>query len=523
MYASVVGVGLVGGFFAPKQGPEEPRPSPPAEVGTAGALSALSVATPVSADKDGAESPELHALRVDERLMFGEPPPAVAPFAPPFVAGCPENAPYCDEAGAARWMSGLRMPDLPVHADPAIGRLVQYYTEDAGGRKTFRSWLKRSGRYRGVIEASLRDQMIPRDLMALVCNESGFSPTAVSSAGAVGLWQMMPETARAYGLTVEDDFDERRGTEKVSGAAARLLSDLYEKFGTWELALAAYNLGYKGMLDRVRDTGSNDYWTLRKLKGGLPAETAAYVPRVVALAIVMNNLEHFSLSDEHLDPPNETGDLSVPSGTSAALVARAAGTSIERFRELNPELLADTIPSRGHDFVVHVPSTGLARARLMLPRLLDRRDRDGLESEVSRSFDWGKDEVPVRAEVRRRDVDSERSDGEEARPGVVLYRVGDRDSLEEIARSFGTSVDEIAEANYLDPGAKLQRGMLLSIRAREDVLGRIMRRRAAARLKAPDPTVEHDPPSAKTPNPQDAHSPRPPTSAETAQNVKPRS
>jgi len=493
IYASVVAVGLPIGFFAPWPGAGEWRRLSPSEATLAPPSSGTGTspseaATPVPVDVDGAESTELRALRVTERSLFRQAAPAFAPAPLPLEQSCPPGALYCDEGGTGGWMSGLRMPDLPVHADPAIGRFIHYFAEDKDGRKVFRSWLKRSGRYRGEVEAELRARMLPHDLSALVFNESGFSPTAVSSAGAAGLWQLMPETARAYGLTVEADFDERRSVARSSKAATQHLSDLYDKFGTWELALAAYDVGYKGMLDRVRETGSNDYWTLCKLSGGLPRETSLYVPKVLAIAIIMNNLEHFSLSDQHVDRPFDTAELDVPPGASAAIIARAAGTSVQHLHELNPELLSESVPDRGHDFVMHIPAAGLARARVILPRLLDRRDRDGLELQVGRAFDWGKDEVPGQEESG-------------ARPGsshVVLYRVGDHETLEEIARGFGTSVDEIVETNYLDAGAKLQRGMLLSINVREDVMAHIARKRAAARLIPPDATADLDVPVAST-------------------------
>jgi hypothetical protein len=228
----------------------------------------------------------------------------------------------------------------------------------------------------------------------------------------------------------------------------------------------------------VRDTGSNDYWTLCKMSGGLPHETSRYVPKVLAIAIIMNNLDRFSLADEHVDAPLDTADLEVPAGASIPLVARAAGTSVQHLRELNPEMLSDVVPSRGRDFVMHIPAAGLARARGILRRLLDRHERDGLELEVSRLFDWGKDELPAGAK------------GGEADPSGpadhILYRVGDHETLEEVSRTFGSSPAEIVETNHLDADAKLLRGMLLSVRVRDDVMARIGRKRAAARLNFTD-------------------------------------
>jgi membrane-bound lytic murein transglycosylase D len=453
---------------------------------------------PVAAALDGAESPELHALRSAEKRISSAQQKSGS--ATPDHDVCGDDGSMCRDELSAGWMSGLRMPDLPVRGDAKIARFLHYFVDDPQGRKIFRSWLRRSGRYRGAVELALRERVLPRDLVALVFVESGFSPQAVSSAGAVGLWQFMPETARAYGLSVEADFDERRSVARASDAGARHLSDLYEKFGSWELALAAYDMGYKGMLDRVRDSGSNDYWTLSKLDGALPKEALLYVPKVLAVAILLNNLERFGFQDTRVDPPIATANLEVPAGVDLALVARATGTSIQRLRELNPELLSDSIPDRGRTFVAHVPTSGLARAHAMLPRLLDRRARDGLEHEVGRGFDWGKDEMPQGSDFL--DAPREKRSTRRGWPlddtgdagRTVFYRVGEHETLDDVARMFGVTREEIIEANYLDPSARLQKGMLLSLAVRGDVMSRIAKRRAAARLERQDEEEGRRPP-----------------------------
>ncbi len=486
-YGLVVAAGLALGFCAPRQGWAGFRAPVPANAavlpGASGQL-ALASLEPVSPDLDGAESVELRALRLSESRFE---PPTPLPHAQATslneVETCPDGALFCDEQGATEWMAGLRMPDLPVHADPKVGRFVQYFTQSTDGRKVFRAWLKRSGRYRSVVAAALQEHLLPRDLVALVFMESGFSPTAVSRVGAVGLWQFMPETARAYGLVVESDYDERRSVTRASEAGAQHLSDLYEKFGSWELALAAYDVGYQGMIQRVRDTGSNDYWTLSKLDGGLPREALAYVPKVLAVAIIINNLDHFGFGDTHVDMPVPTAELGVSAGAEVSLIARASGTSVEHLHDLNPELLGESIPDRGRDFFIHIPASGLARARSMLPRLLDRQTRDGLERRVGRAFDWGRDEVPHEAAEADLQTDTEAGRS-------IFYRVGDHETLPDIARMFGTSVAEIVETNFLDPAAKLQKGMLLSINVRPDVMARMAHKRAASRLERQESATE---------------------------------
>jgi membrane-bound lytic murein transglycosylase D len=233
-----------------------------------------------------------------------------------------------------------------------------------------------------------------------------------------------------------------------------------------------------------------------------------YVPKIMAVALILNNLERFGFDDVRYDPPLATGNLEVPAGVGLTTIARAAGTSVQRLRDLNPELLADAIPNRGESFVTHVPGEGLARARAMLPRLLDVDDRDGLEHSVSRTFDWGRDELPrdgysgsssngsapVRddgpPELRRprRFLGSSSSgDSSGPVPQTVFYRLGPNETLAEVARMFGTTPEEIASANYLDPAAKLQKGMMLTIVGSPEAMERMARRRAPARLERQEP------------------------------------
>src|SRR5690606_25953375 len=117
----------------------------------------------------------------------------------------------------------------------------------------FTAWLRRSGKYEPIVNQALSKRKLPKDLAAVAFIESGWWPTAKSSAGAMGLWQFMPQTARAYGLTVSDVYDERMSIWKSTAAAVEHLDDLHTRFQSWDLALAAYNMGYQGLERRVRE------------------------------------------------------------------------------------------------------------------------------------------------------------------------------------------------------------------------------------------------------------------------------
>lgn len=132
-----------------------------------------------------------------------------------------------------------------------------------------------------VLEVRLREEGVPAELVAVALVESAGQPAALSPRGARGLWQFMPRTARRYGLSVTAGTDERLDVERSTRAAARHLRDLHELFGSWPLALAAYNAGDGSVRKAIKRAGTTDFATLSTLQL-LPAETRAYVPAVLA-------------------------------------------------------------------------------------------------------------------------------------------------------------------------------------------------------------------------------------------------
>lgn len=132
-----------------------------------------------------------------------------------------------------------------------------------------------------IIVPILEQHGIPAGLTAIVAVESGGNLRALSPKGARGLWQLMPQTARRYGLIVDNVRDDRIDVKKSTAAAAQYLADLYTQFGSWPMALAAYNRGEQGLTEAIRRAHSTDL-SLLFASGRLPAETRAYVPAVLA-------------------------------------------------------------------------------------------------------------------------------------------------------------------------------------------------------------------------------------------------
>jgi Transglycosylase SLT domain len=292
-------------------------------------------------------------------------------------------------APVAKWLVGLQMPAIGVQDDPAVRSKVEYYTKNQVGREDFQNMLFRCGAYRDLIEKALVKQGLPRALLALVMTESGCVAHIESPVGARGLWQFMPATGRAYHLHIKENVvDERISPPKSTEAAVKYLADLRRKMGSWEFALASYNMGPFGLSARIRRAGGDvTFWDLAA-NGFLPEETARYVPRIQAYALILENLGHFNFSTAQTRATEMTAELEAAPGTRLGLIARAASTSLDHLKLLNPDIVGMSVPElSGGRFMVQVPRDDAARARLVLAQLL----QDGEQSDrcVPSGFDWG--------------------------------------------------------------------------------------------------------------------------------------
>jgi len=371
--------------YAPNSGANEPA--------TSGELSPVEAIRSQAPSRDkivprgrrGPESPELRALRLAEDQLFANLD----------VEGLEFQGPGDIQAftSSSDFLDGLNQPNLPIAHHDSVRRYLDFFSTSKKGRKVFSTWLKRSGRYRTIIAAALREKGLPSDLEAMVFIESGFWPTAKSGAGAAGLWQFMPATARAYGLTVTSAYDERRNPWRSSQAAAEHLADLHARFNSWDLALAAYNYGYHNVERRMAKAEVQDFWEIVDQEGTLPEETRRYVPKIHAVAVLLNNLDHFGFDTSNLDKEIRAAAFEVPPGTTLSALARAAGTSRANLKRMNAEFLSDFAPDRGAPVIVHIPRSNLARARVMLPRLLGGEMRE-LDSGRSEFFDFGSQDAP---------------------------------------------------------------------------------------------------------------------------------
>lgn len=222
-------------------------------------------------------------------------------------------------------------------------------------REKFIEQLQRSGQYLEIMAKIFRLRNLPEELVFLPLIESGFNMHAYSPKKAAGPWQFIPGTATRYGLEINWWVDERRDPVKSTIAAAEYLSDLYGMFGTWNLALAAYNAGEGKILKAIRKTNSDDFWTLSNTKH-IKRETKNYVPSYIAATAIALDPESFGLENIAYRTPLEYDEVVIDSPITLAVVAKFTDTDIEEIKELNPELRRWCTPPNIPYYTLRIPA-----------------------------------------------------------------------------------------------------------------------------------------------------------------------
>lgn len=253
----------------------------------------------------------------------------------------------------------------PVFGDPefedAVAEWVGYWRDTAS--PWFPDFLRRMGGFRQTVESALAERDMPSSLRYLPLIESGYDPRARSRASAVGLWQFMEGTAGDFDMEVTPFVDERRNPFKSTEGAVRYLSDLRERFGSWFLALAAYNAGptrTRRILNRyaaLAPRSDSLFWALR---GHFPRETRDFVPKLIGAIIVAEDPSSHGYEPGVSDAPFAYDEVEVPDATTFEVIARAAGVEEAEIAHLNPELVRGFTPP-GQSFQLRVPP-GTGRA-----------------------------------------------------------------------------------------------------------------------------------------------------------------
>jgi peptidoglycan lytic transglycosylase D len=212
-------------------------------------------------------------------------------------------------------------------------------------------WLKRSKRYLPIIEQMLREAGLPDDLKYVTVAESALRPHAGSPKGAMGFWQFTTATARKYGLTVDSKIDARRDIFKSTQAAILYFEQLYEQFGSWTLAAAAYNMGEQGLQSEILAQKTSNYYHLY-----LPLETQRYIFRILSAKMILSNPQKygFKMEDSDFYAPLEFDRITVDcfQETPIQLIAEAAGTYFKIIKDLNPEIRGHYVAAGSHSLLI---------------------------------------------------------------------------------------------------------------------------------------------------------------------------
>ncbi|HYM74550.1 MAG TPA: LysM peptidoglycan-binding domain-containing protein [Candidatus Dormibacteraeota bacterium] len=265
-----------------------------------------------------------------------------------------EIAPTADAGTKAQAEADLKQTrsDLPLMMTDQVAGYIAYFS--GHGRGVFERAYARSGRYHDMMVSTLRQEGVPQDLIYLAQAESGFLPHAMSRVGARGIWQFMAGRGSGYGLHHNMYVDDRQDPEKSTRAAARHLKDLYNQFGDWYLAMAAYNSGPGTVQAAVKRTGYADFWELYN-RNVLPRETKNYVPIILAVTIMTKNPSRYGLDSVVMEKPDDYDTVTLAYPVDLRLVADCIGATTEELQGLNPGLLRLSTPRTG-SFQLHIPA-----------------------------------------------------------------------------------------------------------------------------------------------------------------------
>jgi membrane-bound lytic murein transglycosylase D len=371
--------------------------------------------------------------------------------------------------------------DFPLMLNSTVEQFLEAMVSSGEYHRRIETGLGRAGTYLPMIRPRFAAAGLPEDLSYLPLIESAFSVKAYSRARAHGIWQFISSTGRHYGLDVGSLVDERRDPELSTDAAVAYLSDLYDQFNDWYLALAAYNSGSGNVRRAIRRSGSTDFWVLRRY---LPRETRNYVPAFIASVIVAKQPEKYGFTPS-VDKPWDFETIEIPDALDLQFLAKESGIPLDELRELNPAIRQDLTPARSTTNLRLPPGT-TASAQAVLsstprdqwaPRMIHTvRSGDSLYT-IARKY--GSSVSAIRQ--------ANSLSGSLIRPGQNLivprfgtemraessrtYRTADagayvvqrNDTLWDIARGFSVSVENLCAANGLSRYDVIKPGQRLNI------------------------------------------------------------
>jgi membrane-bound lytic murein transglycosylase D len=365
--------------------------------------------------------------------------------------------------------------DMPLTVNDVVASYLNFF-QTPRGRAIVENGLRRKGKYQEMISRILKEEGVPQDLVYLAQAESAFQPLALSRAGARGIWQFVQWRGNEYGLKRSWWVDERLDPEKATRAAAQHLRDLYELYGDWYLAMAAYNCGPGNVQKGIERTGYADFWELYK-RNVLPKETKNYVPIILALTLIAKDAQHYGIVVD-VDEPVPTDTVKPGRAIDLRLVAETVDVDVATLRTLNPSLLRMITPD-DPDFVLHLPEGTSGKFSAEIAEIPPdkwvswRRHRveagETLTS-IAKTYhvtpaaiaDANDLEHGAQLEAGEKLIIPATRPLEETKPKLVRYRVRKGDTLGGIADQFSVTSEDVRKWNGLKTG-HVSRGMVLRI------------------------------------------------------------
>jgi len=398
---------------------------------------------------------------------------------------------------------------LDLRETSAMQKYFYYYTEKK--RKTFQRWLKRAEPYLPYVKKIFQSHGLPDDLIFLPFAESGFNPWAYSNAGAAGMWQFIPGTARNYGLEVNWWLDERRDPYKSTQAAAKHLKRLYKKFHNWYLVLAAYNTGEYHIENALRKTHKNNYFHLAQSTDLLYYETRMYVPKFMAILKIIKNLEELGFDSLDWDGSAEPNKLKIDGGTDLFALTKTLGMDWSNFRHKNPFFKRRMSPPH-KELYIYLPQKFNEQAREFLKKPSSSPYADYKKYEIQQGDSWWalsrRFQVPIRILKNINNITSNH-----IRPGQTVlipatamqvasserddtkyiynrkYTVKKGDSLWSIARKFDVKQKKLRRANNIrsqDGTLQIGEKLLIPIKSSTAERKELARKRANYKVQKGD-------------------------------------
>ena len=381
------------------------------------------------------------------------------------------------------------LPNVPLERNRQVDNAIKFF--QGKGRKVFTRWLQRAETIVPQMQAIIREEGMPEELVYVAMIESGLNNTAYSYAHASGPWQFIRSTGVIFGLEASYWHDERRDPAKATRAACRYLRKLYRQFGDWNLAIASYNCGEGNVERQIRRTGTKDFWKMTRL----PRQTRNYVPTYIACAIMAQNPEEFGFQKVNYRSPDPLDTVLVTEMVDLNLAASLIGSDFQTLKALNPSLIRWATPPNDTTWLILPDSTAEKFVTGWANTPDDQKKRQTVhivkkgETLTAIAKKYGTTSADIKSLAENKGVKFKKlavgtgltipvapsnypkvaSDfhvtQELPKQEKIVYKVRKGDTISSIAQKFGTTISAIKKKNNLYKSNKIFPGQKLLIRS----------------------------------------------------------